>query len=178
MANENKDVIRHEDTAANLLASTRPGQLGFETDGNHRMIRPELATGSGYHFTPDEKFDSHIPAYSNAINPALTNVWEGLDFAIAGGFSGYSGTSGYSGRIGDRYATSSSNSMPIGTCNNEHFFVDPDLAYTVGQEVLIAYDDNNKMAGDVLSYDKLTGEMYVDVTSFNGSGTYSTWAVN
>jgi len=44
--------------------------------------------------------------------------------------------------------------------------------------VLIAFDDTNNMTGGIVSYSSANGDMEVDVTSFNGSGTYTDWDVN
>ena len=52
------------------------------------------------------------------------------------------------------------------------------LSYSVGQDVIIAYDSTNFMTGAVQSYDSGTGDLYVDVTGTEGSGTYSSWRVN
>jgi hypothetical protein len=54
MANENKDVIRHEDTTANLPSTSRPGQVTFENDGLHRMRRVGLNPATVSHWTDDE----------------------------------------------------------------------------------------------------------------------------
>jgi hypothetical protein len=52
------------------------------------------------------------------------------------------------------------------------------LSYSVGQDVIIAYDSITFMTGEVQSYDSGTGALIVDVTDTNGSGTYSAWDVN
>ena len=52
------------------------------------------------------------------------------------------------------------------------------LSYSVGQDVIIAYDSINFMTGEVQSYDSGTGALIVDATGTNGSGTYSAWDVN
>jgi hypothetical protein len=52
------------------------------------------------------------------------------------------------------------------------------LSYSVGQDVIIAYDSITFMTGEVQSYDSGTGALVVDVTGTNGSGTYSSWDVN
>lgn len=52
------------------------------------------------------------------------------------------------------------------------------LSYSVGQDVIIAYDSITFMTGEVQSYNSGTGALVVDVTDTNGSGTYSAWDVN
>ena len=52
------------------------------------------------------------------------------------------------------------------------------LSYSNGQTVLISYDGSNFMTGTVQSYNLGTGDLVVDVTAFEGSGTYSSWSVD
>jgi hypothetical protein len=44
--------------------------------------------------------------------------------------------------------------------------------------LIIAYDVDNLMNGVVVSYDAITGNMNVEITSVVGAGTYSLWDVN
>ena len=44
--------------------------------------------------------------------------------------------------------------------------------------VIVAYDVDNTMTGEVASYDSGTGALVVTVTSVEGSGTYAAWTVN
>jgi hypothetical protein len=87
------------------------------------------------------------------------------------------GATGATGPVGDRYATSSTTSLTIGT-GNQTLTVDTGLAYTLNQDVVIAYDNSNDMNGSVVSYDSLTGVLVVNVTLTNGSGTFTSWTVN
>lgn len=87
-----------------------------------------------------------------------------------------SGTSGTSGLSGDRFSTTSSTTVTINTgliC----IYVAPGLAYGTGQSVVVAYSPSNKMIGIVDSYDKNTGQLFVDINIIYGGGTYSDWAV-
>jgi hypothetical protein len=52
------------------------------------------------------------------------------------------------------------------------------LSYVAGQTVIIAYDGSNYMIGSVTVYSPITGNMYVNVTTIAGSGTYNTWSIN
>jgi len=52
------------------------------------------------------------------------------------------------------------------------------LSYSNGQTVLISYDGSNFMTGTVQSYNSGTGDLVVNVTAFEGSGTYSSWSVD
>jgi hypothetical protein len=56
--------------------------------------------------------------------------------------------------------------------------VGTNLFYGNSENVIISNDSINFMTGEVQSYDSLTGELVVDVTGTNGSGTYSSWKVN
>jgi hypothetical protein len=82
MANVNEDVIRHEDTTANLPSTTRNGQTTYETDLQRRQLHP-TADGTKNHWTPDEKFDASIPAYTNIGAPSVTTVKEMLDYLLS-----------------------------------------------------------------------------------------------
>ena len=75
------------------------------------------------------------------------------------------------------YVTTSSNTLTI-QVQVVSLTVGLGLSYSVGQDVIISYDSINFMTGEVQSYDTLTGDMVVDVTGTNGSGTYSAWDVN
>jgi hypothetical protein len=87
------------------------------------------------------------------------------------------GATGATGVQGDKYSTTSSTSLTIGT-GNKTFTVDTGLAYSINQDVVIAYDVSNDMNGVVTAYNSGTGSMTVNVTGTTGSGTYSSWSVN
>ena len=75
------------------------------------------------------------------------------------------------------YVTTSSNTLIIAV-QVLALTIGTGLSYSVGQDVIIAYDSINFMTGAVQSYDSGTGALVVDVTGTNGSGTYSAWDVN
>jgi hypothetical protein len=65
--------------------------------------------------------------------------------------------------------------------NGAHnFFVEAGLAYSPNQTVIItdATAAGNHMHATVTSYDRESGEMYVNVTAHSGNGTHSSWIVN
>ncbi len=97
--------------------------------------------------------------------------------AGANGAQGPTGPTGQDGTDGDRYSTTSSTSLTIGT-GSVTLTVGTGLSYTVGQEVVIAYNATNKMNGTVTAYNPSTGSLTVNVTTTTGSGTYSSWGVN
>lgn len=91
--------------------------------------------------------------------------------------SGVSGTSGTSGYDGDRYLTSSTSSFELGVSTS--LYVEPGLAYSVAQDVIITYDINNHQVCSVVSYDVNTGLLIIGPpVAVTGSGTYSSWLVN
>ena len=75
------------------------------------------------------------------------------------------------------YVTTSSTTLTI-AIQVASLIIGTGLSYSVGQDVIIAYDSINFMTGEVQSYDTITGDLIVDVTGTNGSGTYSAWDVN
>lgn len=93
------------------------------------------------------------------------------------GTTGATGSTGATGLPGDRYATTTTDTLTIST-GNVTFTVDTGLSYTAAQDVIIAYDIDNHMVGAVDSYFSGNGSMTVDVATIIGSGTYSSWQVN
>lgn len=85
----------------------------------------------------------------------------------------------YRGEGGDRYSTTSSTSLTIGT-GVKNLWVEANLAYSTAQRVLIALngDPSSTMEGAVVNYDPSTGQLIVDVDTIAGAGTYAVWDVN
>lgn len=75
--------------------------------------------------------------------------------------------------------STSSDSMAIGT-GTKNFEVEPNKSYTLGMSVRIAadIDPTNWMNGDLIAYDPLTGNISVQVTTTQGSGTYTAWSIS
>jgi hypothetical protein len=93
------------------------------------------------------------------------------------GTSGSSGRAGTSGLSGDRYNTESVSSFTLG--NGGTITVGTGLAYTVAQDIIIAYNSTNHQVSMVISYDSGTGILVFGAPSeVTGSGTYSDWTVN
>lgn len=80
---------------------------------------------------------------------------------------------------GDRWATFSNTTLTIGT-GSKLLFVEPALAYTTGQFIVIAEDGvpANLMEGLVVTYNPISGQLSVSVSAVTGSGTFSSWDVN
>ena len=90
---------------------------------------------------------------------------------------GTSGTSGTSGYDGDRYLTSSTSTFELGVSTT--LVVEPGLAYSVAQDVIITYNLANHQTCSVVSYDINTGVLVIGApVTVTGSGTYSQWLVN
>lgn len=87
------------------------------------------------------------------------------------------GATGATGPVGDRYSTLSATPLTIGL-GTQTLVVETGLAYSINQDVVIAYDDSNDMNGPIISYDPLSGYMSVNIIKFTGSGTYDSWTVN
>ena len=93
------------------------------------------------------------------------------------GTDGSTGATGATGLPGDKYQTTSSDTLSIAT-GNVSLTVGTGLSYSIAQDAIIAYDINNHMVGMVESYDPLTGALVINVATIVGTGSYSTWDVN
>jgi hypothetical protein len=90
---------------------------------------------------------------------------------------GTSGTSGTSGYDGDRFRTTSTTEFTLGVSTT--IVVEPGLAYTPAQDIIITYNVGNHQTCTVVSYDINTGVMVIGPpVTVTGSGTYSLWTVN
>lgn len=87
------------------------------------------------------------------------------------------GATGATGLAGDRYSTTSADSLTIAT-GPQSLTVGTGLAWTVTQPLLIANSAVNFMTGTVTSYDSGTGAMVTNIDTIAGSGTYTDWKVN
>jgi collagen type VII alpha len=95
----------------------------------------------------------------------------------ATGLTGPTGPTGATGLMGDRYATTSTTSLLIGT-GAKTLTVESSLAYTVGQDIIIANTASRYMTGVVSSYNTNTGVLIASISGTLGSGTYTSWTVN
>ena len=81
---------------------------------------------------------------------------------------------------GDRYVTTSASTLTIGT-GSKSLTIGTGLAYTPNQDVTVSLSSDptlHHMHGPVTSYNSGTGALVMNVQSFEGSGTYSSWVVN
>lgn len=93
---------------------------------------------------------------------------------------GVTGATGASGLDGDKYATSTSTLLSNVTVSTPlSFVVASGLAYSIGQEVIIAYSTNERMTATITNYNSTTGVMDVTVLSSIGSViNVQPWLVN
>lgn len=135
--------------------------------------------------TPSNSLGNSGDLYLNSSNFQLFNkvgsswVFTGTIKGIDGtnGIDGNDGNDGLNGADGDRYTTSSTDTLSLST-TQQSLTVEPGLSLSVGQDIIIAYDNDHKFIGNVDSYNSTTGALVVDVTSHTGSGTFSTWSVS
>ena len=97
----------------------------------------------------------------------------------ATGYNGSTGATGTAGADGDRYATTSNTSFTLGNTGTQTIFLN-DLAvdYSIGQDIIVAFNVGNIQYGLVNSYNPGTGALLFTKETFVGSGTYSSWSVN
>lgn len=98
----------------------------------------------------------------------------------ATGSTGSTGGTGIAGPTGDRYATTSSTALNISVPTTPlTFTVETGLAYSIGQEVIIAFSSTQQMVGTITSYTSGTGVMDVTVTTSTGAGSgLQPWSIN
>jgi len=97
----------------------------------------------------------------------------------ATGPTGPQGPTGLDGLPGDKYHTTSNSTLTIAASGTITAITnDLGLDYSTAQTVILAYDLSNHMHGEVVSYNKTTGALVVDLKHKSGSGTYSSWEIN
>lgn len=137
------------------------------TDGQDAYVHigyAEDSDGNGYDTTPGTP--RRYIAFLESSNPSVTaSDFDGL-------WQVYKGD-------GDRWSTTSTTSLTIGT-GSQALTVETDLAYSTGQYVVISsvVSSANRMEGYVTSYNPAMGTLVVNVTTTAGAGTISLWAVN
>ena len=98
------------------------------------------------------------------------------------GVTGILGPTGFTGSVGqpgDRYRTTSYTTLTIPYNPTQvQLTIEENLAFTAGQEIIIAFDSSRNFTATVDSYDKGTGIMLATSIFSNGSGLFSYWTVN
>lgn len=82
--------------------------------------------------------------------------------------------------IADRFAAWSDSSLILPTSHptGVDIVCSTGRAYTVGQDIVVAYDINNLFRATVAGYTASTGELSCISVNHTGSGTYDDWVVN
>lgn len=93
------------------------------------------------------------------------------------GPQGIQGQQGLQGINGDKYATTSTTNASVSS-GTKTFLLGGGLAYTTQQSVVVAYDANHHMHGDIIAYDASTGVAVIEIKNHTGSGTYNSWTIN
>ena len=77
------------------------------------------------------------------------------------------------------YKGTSSTNLTIGQGSTGTISTDAGKSWSVGDLIEIEYDTDKTqwMVGEITSYDSGTGNLVVDVDTFQGSGTYSSWTI-
>ena len=110
---------------------------------------------------------------TDELNSVTVNVQDVNPITGAITIVNYTGTA----PLLEQYSTVSNTNLTIGI-GAKNLNIGIGLSYTAGQTLIIAYDSTNYMAGTVSSYSAVTGNMYVNVTTSAGAGTYNTWSIN
>lgn len=110
----------------------------------------------------------------------VTGATGNIGTSGATGSTGSTGATGIAGPTGDRYATTSSTALNISVPTTPlTFTVETGLAYSIGQEVIIAFSSTQQMIGTITNFNSGTGVMDVTVTTSTGSGTgLQPWSIN
>ena len=133
MANENKDVIRHEDSTANLPSTSKPGMVTFETDVLQRQRRVMIDDNTVLHWTSDENRPSiaiteNIFAKGGAdgsglVNSSVTETEGALTASPNKSFDiNAGGQSAVSGDANGNVSLLSNTAYPQGTGRNPSYF--------------------------------------------------------
>ena len=142
-------------------------------------------TGSGYTGSQGTTGYTGSFGYSGSVGYAGSQGYTGSGYTGSQGYSGsvgYSGSKGYTGSAGndgDLYATTSTTLLALGNSGTATLTLNNTaVKYTIGQNIVAAYDINNIQYGTVSSYNSGTGVLTFVKTNSVGSGTYVNWTVN
>jgi hypothetical protein len=96
----------------------------------------------------------------------------------AQGIQGITGLQGVQGTASDKYATSSTSSFALTSTGSTTITVGLNLNYSVGQNVVVAYDATHIVYGTITSYTAGNGSFTFTNDRIVGSGTFAVWSVN
>ena len=155
--------------------SGTPGSSG--TSGTSAPGTSGEAGSSGTSGTPGSSGTSGTSFQGTSGQPGSS----GTSGTSAPGTSGEAGSSGTSGDDGDRFASTSGDSFSIPTtATRVALTIETDLAWTPGQQAVIAYDADNKFESTVYEYTASTGDFVVSSSTptYSSVGPYSSWTIN
>ena len=144
----------------------------------------EYGSGSIIYFVANVTYQGGAPGTFAGGETKYINFIRSGDIGSTGsqgiqGNIGPQGNIGNTGLSGDRYSTTSTTNLTIASNGTIYLITaNTGLAYTSAQNVIVSYDINNHMHGQVISYNTTTGNLSVDVKNKSGSGNYSLWTVN
>lgn len=155
------------DTAANWIAADPVlslGEVGIETDTLKSKVGNGSATWTSLSYLGSQSPNfSGTPTAPTAAAGTNTTQIATTAFTIA--------------NRGDRYLTSATDSVAIGT-GSKTFNVQTGLSYIATQDITVVHNASNHMHGSVTSYDSVTGVLVVNVVEATGTGTYNDWSIN
>lgn len=155
------------DTAANWIAIDPVlslGEVGIETDTLKSKVGNGSATWTSLSYLGSQSPDfSGTPTAPTAAAGTNTTQIATTAFTIA--------------NRGDRYLTSATDSVAIGT-GSKTFNVQTGLSYIATQDITVVHNASNHMHGSVTSYHSGTGVLVVNVVEATGTGTYNAWSIN
>ena len=96
------------------------------------------------------------------------------------GYTGPIGSTGATGASGDKYSTpgTTSSIYYVNSMTPVVVTLNPALAYTPGQNVVVAINGTNYFIGVIISYNSSTGVLNVNPTSYLGTGGSTQFTVN
>ena len=158
------------DESGNLFSSANIATLSYDVINSAQPNITSVGNLTTLTVTGDVVFGdiSQITIEGGSNGQVLTTdgngelSWTSVDSA---------GATGATGPQGDKYFTTSTTSLTIGT-GLQSLTVATGLAYSVTQDVSIAYDVNNYMVGTVSTYVSGNGYLQINVDSVLGSNTH------
>lgn len=125
---------------------------------NYYLVGSSVIGNSG----PGQGLRGRSASFINIKNCSFLNLGNGIGAAIESYF---------------QYIGTATDNVTIGT-GTKNFTTQAGLAYTPGREIGVYNNSSNYMNGTVTSYDAVTGALEVNVTSFGGSGSFTSWNIS
>jgi hypothetical protein len=95
------------------------------------------------------------------------------------GPEGPAGLTGATGPKSDSYLTIYKDELVIPNVGDSvDILIEKELAYSIGQHVIISHDILHYFYGEIVNYDRNSGYLHINVTQVKGSGKLRLWYVN